>query len=87
MIGTLNDLRTFEIETIEVIGAQRIQPLCFNLSKCMVDLIEDIEAMTVERDSSNEATEENLPPVLPHELVKLCGAEFAAIIRKQQERL
>ena len=33
------------------------------------------------------STEENLPPVLPHELVKLRGAKFAAIIRKQQERL
>ena len=87
MIGTLNDLGTFAIEAIEGIGAQRIQPLCFNLSKCMVNLIEGIEAVTAERDSSNEATEEDLPPVLPHELVKLRGAKFAAIIRKQQERL
>ena len=48
------------------------------------DLIEGIEAMTAERDSSNEAIEENQPTVLPHELVKLRGAEFAAIIRKQK---
>ena len=48
------------------------------------ELIEGIEAMTAERDSSNEAIEENQPTVLPHELVKLRGAEFAAIIRKQK---
>ena len=57
------------MEAIEGIGAQRIQPLCFNLSKCMVNLIEGIEAVTAERDSSNEATEEILAPVLPHEIV------------------
>jgi hypothetical protein len=51
------------------------------------ELIEAIEAITAERDSSNEATEENLPTVLPHELVQLRGAEFAAIIRKQKEQL
>ena len=56
MIGTLNNLGTFAMETVEGIGAQRIQLLCFNLSKCMVTLIEGIEAVTAERDSSNEAT-------------------------------
>ena len=70
MIGTLNDLGTFAMETIESIGVQRHQPLCYNLSKCMVNLIEGIEAMTAERDSSNEATERVLSPVLPHKLVK-----------------
>ena len=52
-----------------------------------MNLIEGIEAVTAEGDSSNEATEENLPLVLPHEFVKLRGDKFAAIIRKQQERL
>ena len=52
-----------------------------------MNLIEGIEAVTAEGDSSNETTEENLPPVLPHEFVKLHSAKFAAIIRKQQERL
>ena len=69
MIGTLNDLGTFAMETIESIGAQRPQPLSYNLSKCMVNLIEGIEAMTAERDSSNEAAEENLSLALSHELV------------------
>ena len=70
MIGTLNDLGTFAMEIIESIGAQWYQPLCYNLSKCMVNLINGIEAMTAERDSSNEATERVLSPVLPHKLVK-----------------
>ena len=36
MIGTLNDLGTFAMETIASIGAQRIQLLCINLFKWMV---------------------------------------------------
>ena len=52
----------------------------------MKNLIEGIEAMTAERDSVKEAAEENIPPVLPHDLFKLHGAKFAAIIRKQQDR-
>ena len=46
MIGTINDLGTFAMETIESIGAHRMQLLCFNLSKFMMNLIEGIEAMT-----------------------------------------
>ena len=65
MIGTLDDLGTFAMETIESIGAQRFQPLCHNLFKFMVNMIKGIEAMTAERDSSNEAAEENLLPVFP----------------------
>ena len=87
MIGTLNNLGTFLIEAIESIGAQSIELPCFNLSKCTVSLIEGIEALTAERDWVNEATGENLLSVLPHELIKFCGAKFSAIIRKQQERL
>jgi hypothetical protein len=59
MFGTLNDLGTFLMETIEGIGVQRIQPLCFSLSKCMVNLIEGIETVNVGRDTSNEATKES----------------------------
>jgi hypothetical protein len=53
----------------------------------MVILIEGIEAFTAERDSVNEAPKENLPTVLTHELVKLHGVKFTAIIRKKQEWL
>ena len=40
----------------------------------------------VERDSSNEAAEE-IPPVLPHLLVKLRGREFSRVLRIQRNRL
>ena len=53
----------------------------------MMDLIEGIDAMTAERDLINEATEDNLPLALPHELFKLHHAKSVAIIRKQQVQL
>jgi hypothetical protein len=87
MVGILNDLGKFAMETIESIGAQRRQPLCYNLSKCMMNLIKGIAAVTAERDTSNEAAEENLTHVLPHKIFKLHGAKFAAMIRKQHKWL
>ena len=39
-----------------------------------------------ERDSRNDAAD-SMPPVLPHQLVKLRGRELAEIIRKQRDRL
>ena len=56
---------------------------------CPTNLLNCAEftAMITERDSSNEAAEENLSPVLPHELVNCMVPKFAAIIRKQKEQL
>ena len=39
MIRTLNNLGTFAMLTSKSIGAQRMQLLCFNFFKCMVNLI------------------------------------------------
>ena len=49
----------------------------------IVDGITDIQ---VERDSANLSSE-TLPPVLPHELVKLRGLDFTAIVTKHLDRL
>ena len=86
MIGTLNNLGTFAKETIESIGAQRHQPLCYNLSKCMVNLIKGIEAMTAESDTSIEAAEENLSPVLPHELVNCMVSYVQQLLESRRIR-
>ena len=50
MIRTLNNLGTFVMKTIQSIGAPKLQPICFNLSNCMVNLIEGIDTVTAERD-------------------------------------
>lgn len=45
-----------------------------------------ISAVQAERDSTN-APANDLPPVLPHQLIKLRGREFSQIILKHLEHL
>ena len=45
-----------------------------------------IASIVAERDSRNNAAD-YMPPVLPHQLVKLQGLDFAGIIQLQFERL
>ena len=52
----------------------------------MVNLIAAIKEVTAEQDSSNSATDE-IPPVLPHMLVKMHGRDFARIIWEQRSHL
>jgi hypothetical protein len=49
------------------------------ISKLMLQIVEGILNIKAERDSINQPTED-LPPVLPHQLVKLHGREFTSII-------
>jgi hypothetical protein len=42
--------------------------------------------VVAEQDSMNEATNE-IPPILPHMLLKLHGKDFAEVLQKQKERL
>ena len=46
-----------------------------------VELIAGLERIMVERESRNDANDVMLP-VLPHQLVKFRGREFAKIIHK-----
>jgi 7,8-dihydro-6-hydroxymethylpterin-pyrophosphokinase len=57
-----------------------------SISTCSVNLIAGLANIVAERDSVNDAAK-SMPPVLPHELVKLRGREFANIIVQQKDRL
>src|SRR5438046_9878381 len=48
-----------------------------------------ISIVQVERDSTNArvSADANIPPVLPHQLVQLCGREFSQIVLKHHEHL
>jgi hypothetical protein len=53
---------------------------------CSVNLITALASTVVERDSLNIASH-SLPPLVPHQLVKLRGLEFADVVLKQKNRL
>ena len=46
----------------------------------VMQVIESITNIQVERDSSNLPAEDQVPPVLPHELLKLKGRNFTSIV-------
>ena len=57
-----------------------------SLATCSVKLIAGLARIVAERDLQNDAADA-MPPVLLHLLVKLCGQEFADVIRRQRCRL
>jgi hypothetical protein len=72
----LEDLGNFVITAIDEVGIEAMMPIVKNIAACSVDLIAKIAAIVCERDSRNDAAD-FMPPVLPHQLVKLRGREFA----------
>lgn len=82
----LEDLGNFVIATIEGINPETMASIVKNIATCCVELIAGIASIVAERDSQNDAADA-IPPVLPHQLVKLRGREFADIVRLQTERL
>ena len=82
----LEDLGNFVITALDEVGIEAMMPIVKSIAACSVDLIAKIAAIVCERDSRNDAAD-FMPPVLPHQLVKLRGREFADIVRLQIDRL
>ena len=53
----------------------------------VMQVVEGITNIQVERDNSNLPAGDQVPPVLPHELVKLKGRDFTSIVVKHLSRL
>ena len=83
----LEDFGNFVITAIDEVGIEAMMPIVKNIAACSVDLIAKIAAIVCERDSRKNDAADFMPPVLPHQLVKLPGREFADIVRLQIDRL
>ena len=68
------------------IRANEMAEVIMSIATCSVNLIAGLANIVAERDSRNDAAE-SMPPVLPHQLVKLRGREFTNIIMQQKDRL
>ena len=66
------DLGNYVITAIDELGAEDMIPVLTNMAACSVELLAKIEAIVCEHDSRNKAAD-FMPPVLPHQLVKLQG--------------
>jgi hypothetical protein len=82
----LQDMGNFVIGAMDQIGTETMAPIIKSVAICSVEMIAKIPSIVAERDSRNDAADV-MPPVLPHQLVKIGGRGFADIIRLQTERL
>ena len=65
---------------------QQIQ-VSFMVGNLVMQIVDGIINIQVERDGNNHPAEDQVPPVLPHELVKLKGRDFTCIVVKHLSRL
>jgi hypothetical protein len=83
----INDQGMFVRNTFDELSSEDQDDVVYHVGKLLVTLVEGIRDIQAERDSRNRATDD-LPPVLPHELVKLRTAEFGrTIVDKHLQQL
>jgi hypothetical protein len=82
----LKNLGCFVNTAIEKISVDEMAAIVKSIATCSVNLVAGLTIIVAERDSVNDAAE-SMPPVLPPQLVKLRGREFANIILQQKDRL
>lgn len=87
ILQVMEDLGSYAMEAIAELGVEATHIFCQDVSKCVVNLIARIADVVAERDSSNESAADEIPPVLPHLLVKLRGRDFSQVLRIQRNRL
>jgi len=79
LINWILDQGMFIQEIWEELLAESTVDLMQVISKLILQVVEGILDVQAERDSANRPADD-LPPVLPHQLVKLHGWEFTSII-------
>ncbi|KAH6566146.1 hypothetical protein BASA60_009601 [Batrachochytrium salamandrivorans] len=82
----LECLDLFVIQTLPTVDDETVQKLVIAVSKMFVQVADGIYSIVAERDSSNQPADE-LPPVLPHQLVKIDLRVFNRIHLGQMSRL
>ena len=75
----LNDQGMYIRHTLDSLEDEWHQKVIEAIGNLLVTIVEGIRSIQAERDGRNNAAED-LPPVLPHELVKLRTAEFGRTI-------
>src|SRR5579864_6089509 len=75
----INDQGMFICNTFEELSSEDQDNVIYHVGKLLVTMVEGIRDIQAERDSRNRVGDD-LPPVLPHELVKLRTAEFGRTI-------
>ena len=82
----LYDQGTFIQETYNQLSLQLQIEVIHAVAMFILYLIDGILSIQAERNSANKPAD-NLPPVLPHQLVKIYGRDFTKIVSDHRNRL
>ena len=86
VLDFLKDAGTFVTDLFDTLQVSGKMLVIRSVAECILTMVQGINNVVAERDANNNIADE-LPPVMPHELVKLRGRDMAAIIVVQRERL
>ncbi|OWZ18085.1 hypothetical protein PHMEG_0007872 [Phytophthora megakarya] len=88
----LEDMGSFITEAIQTaenvneISQSEVETTVNEIANSVVNLVAGLNAIKIDIDGTDAEVHE-LPAVLPHEIVKMRGRQFTAVIRPQVERL
>ena len=84
--SSLDGLDLFVIQKMAAMDSTTVHELVVAVARMFVSVVDGIHKIVAERDSSNQAGDE-LPPVLPHQLVNIDLRAFNGILSDQMPRL
>ena len=83
----IDDLGSNVLEALETMNGQEIELIEMSVAQLFAGIVDGLLLIVAERDADNGASNSQLPPVSPKELVKLRGSAFAAIVIGMKARL
>lgn len=82
----IENISRWAMETLEDLSLLDLKNLVEETGKILVHLVDGISNISAERNASNDPSEE-LPPVLPHQLIKLNMRQFVEILKRYDGNL
>lgn len=83
----LDGLGLWMMEQLESLATDDLCDLLSTIGKLFVEAADGISQITVERSAENEASSDELPPVLPHELSRIDMRQFVKVLQAHRERV
>jgi hypothetical protein len=81
------DMPEFITSKVDVLTEERQSEIAVDFAKGVLKLCGSVEAIAPERDSNNNAVQQELNGVLPHEIITQLPRTINALIRKHRNRL
>eukprot|EP00957_Ditylum_brightwellii_P061528 4668904-Ditylum_brightwellii.AAC.1 len=90
MKNLIEDQGSFVSKLLSEMSNEDIVCVVKNVANLFINTIKGLSEIVAKRDSRNQAADlvnTKLPPVVHQDLIKICNAEFCAIVRKHKQCL